>query len=260
MGCGRHGAPATEKRWAASPVCDIMRRLFLPATDAMTPAEYALLSQPKLSHPARTLYWLLLRPACLRQADFQVNYPELGRALAVEDPSVPGGFAYQVTARQLTELFDELIQAGLVTLPPDWQGEHYHLCPIQLPLLPGENALPLPQAAFAMHADWRPDAQFTNLARLCGLLDSQYAEEELGEFIAYWLGRPEQFANQHQWQLKFIKALKARRYPRRPAGEAQRDTQGYQRVTVDERQGPSTRALEMMAQAKQLQDKGTPDE
>ena len=155
----------------------------------MTPAEHTLLSQPKLSHPARTLYWLLLRPACLRQADFQVNYPELGRALAVEDPTMPGGFAYQVNARQLTELFDELIQAGLVALPPTWQAEHYHLCPISLPLLPSSSTLPLPQAAFAMHADWRPDGQFTNLARLCGLLDSQYTEDELGEFIAYWLGR-----------------------------------------------------------------------
>lgn len=260
MGCGRQATSRTEKRWAASPVCDIMRRLSLPATDAMTPAEHALLSQPRLSHPARTLYWLLLRPACLRQTDYQVSYPELGRALAVEDTAAPGGFAYQVTARQLTELFDELIQAGLVALPPTWQAEHYHLCPIQLPLLPRASALPLPQAAFAMHADWHPDTQFTNLARLCGLLDSQYGEEELGEFIAYWLGRPEQFANQHQWQLKFIKALKARRYPRRPPHEGQREIQGYQQVTVDERQGPSTRALEMMAQARQLQDKGTPDE
>jgi len=226
----------------------------------MTPAEHALLSQPKLSHPARTLYWLLLRPACLRQADYQVNYPELGRALAVEDPKAPGGFAYQVTARQLTELFDELIRAGLVALPPTWPAEHYHLCPITLPLLPGSGSLPLPQAAFAMHADWRPDGRFTNLARLCGLLDSQYTEEELGEFIAYWLGRPEQFANQHQWQLKLIKALKARRYPKRATQEGLPQTLGYQKVPEPAPQGPSARALEMMAQARQLQDKGTPDE
>ncbi|MFB0953249.1 MAG: DnaT-like ssDNA-binding domain-containing protein, partial [Aeromonadaceae bacterium] len=112
----------------------------------------------------------------------------------------------------------------------------------------------------AMHAQWRPGDGFHDLARLCGLLESHYAEEELGEFIAYWLGRPETFASEHQWMLKFIKALKARRYTRTPTTPMVGT--GYQQVTAQPDSSPSPRALEMIAEARRLsaQQQGDEDE
>ena len=217
----------------------------------MTPTEYIQLSNPRLSHPARTLYYLHLRRQAGSGAPVILSYPELGRALAVEDPHQPGGFAYQVNASQLTRLLDELLNIGLLEVVHRPQPEHYHGAELRLPALnPSVMTAPLPQQAHAMHVQWRPDDSFHDLARLCGLLESHYAEEELGEFIAYWLGRPEVFANEHQWMLKFIKALKARRYTRTPAMPMVGT--GYQQVTEVPEQGPSPRALEMIAQARRL--------
>jgi len=215
----------------------------------MTPAEYLHLNQPRLSHPARSLYCLHLRRQALQGGPVRLAYPELGRALAVEDPSLPGGFSYQVNARQLTALIDELLQAGLLQLVGPPQSEHYHQAEVRLPLLQPMSGSPLPKQAFGMEVTWRPDEQFPALATLCGLLDCHYGEEELGEFIAYWLGRPDTYATQHQWMLKFIKTLKARRYVRRTAVEPK----GYQQVAVTPPQsGPSPRALEMIAEAERL--------
>lgn len=221
----------------------------------MTPAEYSQLNLPTLSHPARSLYYLHLR----RQADAQgyvvINYPVLGRALAVEDPRQIGGFSYQVNASQLTALLQELLHAGLLRDPLAAAPVNYHGCQLLLPLLPHVSAaLPLAASAVPMQADWRPGSQFGDLAKLCGLADSQYAEDELGEFIAYWLGRPEVYATDHQWMLKFIKKLKVRRYLRHEPEQTARV--GFQSVTLaasPEQAGqPSERALQMIDEARRL--------
>ncbi|MGL4250208.1 MAG: DnaT-like ssDNA-binding domain-containing protein [Aeromonas sp.] len=215
----------------------------------MTPAEYNALAHPGLSHPARTLYTLQLRRQVLENQRAWLNYPELGRALAVVDQGDPCGFSFQVNARQLTELFDELIEAGLLLVEALPESEHYHHCPFQLPLLTPKVRSPLPERPFQMHLRWRPDEELPALARLCGMIDASYSEEELGEFIAYWLGRPEVFDSQHQWMLKFIRALKTRRYTRRK----QMETQGYQQVaSTPIYTGPSKRALEMREEVKRL--------
>ena len=177
----------------------------------MTPAEYSALAHPRLSHPARSLYTLQLRRLVLENRLARLNYPELGRALAVVDPGNSGGFSYQVNARQLTELLDELMEAELLQVEAQADSEHYHQCPFQLPLLSQRVRSPLPARPFQMHLQWRPDEELPALARLCGVIDASYSEEDLGEFIAYWLGRPEVFDSQHQWMLKFIRALRDER-------------------------------------------------
>ncbi|WP_281706491.1 DnaT-like ssDNA-binding domain-containing protein [Aeromonas taiwanensis] len=215
----------------------------------MTPAEYSALAHPRLSHPARSLYTLQLRRLVLEHRQPRLNYPELGRALAVVDPTTPGGFSYQVNARQLTELLDELMEAELLQVEVQADSEHYHQCPFQLPLLTQRIRSPLPERPFQMHLQWRPDEELPALARLCGVIDASYSEEDLGEFIAYWLGRPEVFDSQHQWMLKFIRALKSRRYARRQPTAVT----GYQQVTpAPVEAGPSRRAQEMIDEAKRL--------
>lgn len=111
----------------------------------MTPAEYSALAHPRLSHPARSLYTLQLRRLVLENKLARLNYPELGRSLAVVDPSDPSGFCFQVNARQLTELFDELMEAGLLQVEAQADSEHYHQCPFQLPLLTQKVRSPLPE-------------------------------------------------------------------------------------------------------------------
>lgn len=215
----------------------------------MTPAEYNALANPRLSHPARTLYVLLLRRMVLEHQAPSLSYPELGRALAVADPHDTSGFAFQVNARQLTTLLEQLVSAQLLKIEHDSRSEHYHQCTFQLPLLQLQSRSPLPERPFQMHLHWRPDEGLPALAKLCGVLDASYSEEELGEFIAYWLGRPEVFDSQHQWMLKFIRALKGRRYVRKPA----RQELAYQQVTpTPTPTGPSQRAQQMIAEAKRL--------
>ncbi len=224
--------------------------------NTMTPAEYSALAHPRLSHPARSLYTLQLRRLVLENQLARINYPELGRSLAVVDPGDPSGFCYQVNARQLTELLDELMEAELLQVEALPESEHYHQCPFKLPLLSQRVRSPLPERPFQMHLQWRPDEELPALARLCGVIDASYNEEDLGEFIAYWLGRPEVFDSQHQWMLRFIRALKSRRYARRqPMVVA-----GYQQVTpAPAESGPSKRAQEMIEEAKRLAQTQEPD-
>lgn len=217
--------------------------------NTMTPAEYSALAHPRLSHPARSLYTLQLRRLVLENRQARLNYPELGRSLAVVDPGDPSGFCYQVNARQLTELLDELMEAELLQVEAQPESEHYHQCPFQLPLLSQRVRSPLPERPFQMHLQWRPDEELPALARLCGVIDASYNEEDLGEFIAYWLGRPEVFDSQHQWMLRFIRTLKSRRYARRQPTVVT----GYQQVTpAPTESGPSKRAQEMIEEAKRL--------
>ena len=116
----------------------------------MTPTEYIQLRNPRLSHPARTLYYLHLRRQAGSGAPVILSYPELGRALAVEDPQQPGGFAYQVNASQLTRLLDELLNIGLLEVVHRPQPEHYHGAELRLPALtPSVMMTPLPQQAHA---------------------------------------------------------------------------------------------------------------
>jgi hypothetical protein len=98
-----------------------------------------------------------------------------------------------------------------------------------------------------MHLQWRPDEELPALARLCGVIDASYSEEDLREFIAYWLGRPEVFDSQHQWMLKFIRALKTA-LPRRPATVVT----GYQQVAPAPVELARAAGRKMIDEAKRL--------
>lgn len=213
----------------------------------MTPAEYQALTSPKLSHPARSLYQLYLRHLARGDHTQPLDYPLLGKALAVQGA---GEYRYRVTPMALTGLVDELLEAGLLSVVQNPHPQHYHGAVFSLPLKRLDGLAPLPSRQFAMHPEWRPDEQFAGLARLCGLLDSQFDESELGEFIAYWLGRPEVFENQHQWMLKLVRKLKNQRSIKRTP--APQDKGGYQQLPPKTDSGPSKRAREMMAEARRL--------
>jgi hypothetical protein len=225
----------------------------------MNPAEYTQLCSPRLSHAARTLYYLYLRRQADQDGCVLISYPELGRAIAVEDPLVPGGFRFQVTASGLTELFNELISAGLLELQTSAQRTgHYHHSRMNLPLIGSkQTALPVPSGASPMTLDWRPDREFETLSKLCGLRSAIYDEDELGEFIAYWLGYPEKYATAHQWMLKFIRTLKARRYNKNVQDQMMNKNLPTQAQSDEMKmqQGPSPRAKELIEQAAKFNSK-----
>ena len=76
---------------------------------------------------------------------------------------------------------------------------------------------------------WRPDeALFKQICQLVGVIESYFDADELGEFIAYWLGRPEVQNTPYQWTQKFVLHLKQRRM-RKPL-QADKSKVGHQWV------------------------------
>jgi hypothetical protein len=60
-----------------------------------------------------------------------------------------------------------------------------------------------------MHVGWLPNEKLiSDLAKLVGIIDYEYTTNELGDFIAYWLGRPESQFSEYQWTQKFVFNLK----------------------------------------------------
>ncbi|NVK56967.1 MAG: flavodoxin [Alteromonadaceae bacterium] len=164
-----------------------------------------------LSNAARVLYCVAFRPhantdTLLTQP---LQYKEL-LALVNGDNSQP----IFTRGRQINSLIEELALAGLVTVPKTLNldaslaGEQ-----LLLPLIKNnQHALPLHQQHYAMHRDWQPDkAVFEDIATLIGLIDKSYDEHNVGEFVAYWLGRPESVLSSYQWTQKFTYSIKNRR-------------------------------------------------
>jgi DNA replication protein DnaT len=81
-----------------------------------------------------------------------------------------------------------------------------------------------------MNVSWRPDADlFEQLCQLVGVIDKGYSADELGEYIAYWLGYPEKQFTDYQWTQKFVLNIKQRRQ-RLPVNKEQTKV-GHQWIT-----------------------------
>lgn len=215
----------------------------------MTPSEYQALSNPQLTHPARSLYTLHLRRIASTTYPVLICYKTLIPALLTYD--------YTLTAKQLTQLLEALQVCGLIQLAePQVSEGHYHQAAFYLPLSEfasmNDKPLPIPHQAFAMHLNWCPSQQFSTLCRLCGHASSEFSSQDLGEFIAYWLGRPDVMHNQHHWMLKFIKHLKNKQIHgvalcTHPSQRYNDQMSSSSRSVTENKASP--RALEMMEQA-----------
>lgn len=63
-----------------------------------------------------------------------------------------------------------------------------------------------------MDFEWQPDIDsFMQLAQLIGLIDKTLDEADVGEFVAYWCGRPETMKTPYQWHLTFTQNMKRKR-------------------------------------------------
>ena len=210
----------------------------------MTPNEYQILLSPRLSHAARSLYTCIytarhrhitLCVSCIQNAHLWFLW-----------------MAY-LQMRQRSTAVSKSYFSRLVNCAHMHQQEHYHEQQVTLPhsdfKQTAQSNLPYRQMLCVQIG---ANAQFTQLCRLCSFDARRFLGRGTGEFIAYWLGRPEIMQSQHHWMLKFIKVLKNKRL----AKPVQRPvTVGYQSFHQHMPGHPpkstiSPRAREMMEQAK----------
>lgn len=177
-----------------------------------TEAEYHALTS-SLSNDCRVLYCLGLRPTANSTTGITepVNYKFLITLLngnhQTEEKYTRG--------QQINSILTELEQQGLIalqgniTLSESLSGQR-----LLLPLFcQNQNDYThLHRQHTAIHGRWRPDpALFTDMADLLGLIDRDFNDEDIGEFVAYWLGRPDAVYSHFQWTQKFAYAMKRKR-------------------------------------------------
>ncbi len=176
-----------------------------------TQAELAALQSP-LSNDCRVLYVLGLRLGANKAttSSSPIDYKQLLDLLNGDNKESP----YQ-RGRQINSLIRQLEQIGLVALPYDMDLDHtINGKTLLLPLLsePQSDFDQLHTRHSAMSTNWLPNkALFEEMATLLGIIDKTYDDNEVGEFKAYWLGRPSSVFSEFQWTQKFANNIKRKR-------------------------------------------------
>ncbi len=195
-----------------------------------TQAEYHALCAP-LSNAARVLYSLGLRPTAnlVTTASEPLNYKFILKLLNGDEPD-PASYT---RGRQINALLRQLEQAGLVALPQALSFEQsLNGKALLLPLCAQaqDDFAHLHRQHQPMKADWQPDkALFQQMSNLLGLIDKEFDDNDVGEFIAYWLGRPAAVFSHFQWTQKFTYAMRQKRLA---SGTPLKQQVGSQQVPV----------------------------
>jgi DNA replication protein DnaT len=184
--------------------------------------------QTPLSNLARVLYCLYLRPQLTANSEKVIINNKAILALINNKKSVI------TMGRQISTLLKELHQQGLIEVQDDTDfSKSLHMQTVSLPLssLPQSLENPLFHSQHkSMRLDWRPvESIFEDLCKLVGVIEKTYSADELGEYIAYWLGRIDTQCTEYQWTQKLVIHLKQRRQ-RLPLAE-QKSKAGHQYVT-----------------------------
>lgn len=105
-------------------------------------------------------------------------------------------------------MIQELIDVGLVNINAKTDlSRSIQDQRVALPLMVlKDDAYQILHGAIApMHGQWLPDETlYQELSSLVGLIDKSYTLEDVGEFVAYWLGRPQNRFTLFQWTQKFV--------------------------------------------------------
>tara|TARA_R110000868_G_scaffold37061_10_gene131138 strand:+ start:1477 stop:2133 length:657 start_codon:yes stop_codon:yes gene_type:complete len=169
-------------------------------------AEQTALAQP-LSNDARILYIIGIKPTANEStgSTTPLNYKSLLLILNAKEEKFTLG-------RQVNSLIKELLSVGLVTFQNEVELNHsFNGKTLVLPLttMKVDEYSKLHLTWHRMHLDWQPNQKLiSDLAKLVGIIDYEYTTSELGDFIAYWLGRPESQFSEYQWTQKFVFNLK----------------------------------------------------
>lgn len=171
--------------------------------------ELTALQQP-LSNDARVLYCLGLRPTVDPQSGrtSPLNYKSLLQLLNASEYKFTRG-------RQLNALLKELADEGLIHLEQaDDLKRNLNGKALLLTMVPmtTDDYSVLHGQWRPMSLSWQPDNKlYSDLAKLMGIIDQEYQQHELGDFIAYWSGRPQTQYSQFQWTQKFVFSIKQKR-------------------------------------------------
>ena len=171
--------------------------------------EHTALLQP-LSNDARTLYILGIKPTANQSTGITspLNYKSLLSVLNAKDEKFTLG-------RQVNSLIKELLKVGLVNFQNEVELNHSFngkILVLPLTTMKVDEYSKLHLNWHSMHLNWLPNDKLVgDLAKLVGIIDYEYTESELGDFIAYWLGRPESQFSEYQWTQKFVFNLKKMR-------------------------------------------------
>ena len=181
----------------------------------LTEDELRLLGAPGLSHEARSLYLLFIRPFALN-GKAMLDLRDLQAHMSVSDSRSPGGYSYRPDDGTLQELLFELTGHGLVTRAHDKDGLFEDGETVFLPAadcsLTAEGRKP-DLRLFPISENWRPSDRFPATAVKMGLDGSDWSERELADFIASaWADGRVQSAS--RWDVAFARFLRSRRYPR----------------------------------------------
>ncbi|MBL4630229.1 MAG: flavodoxin [Paraglaciecola sp.] len=160
-----------------------------------------------LSNDARILYILGIKPSVDQSSGTTspLNYKSLLSIINAKEEKFTLG-------RQVNSLIKELLSVGLVNFRDEVELNHsFNGKTLVLPLttMKVDEYSKLHLNWHTMHIDWQPDQKLiADLAKLVGIIDYDYTTNELGDFIAYWLGRPESQFSEYQWSQKFVFNLK----------------------------------------------------
>lgn len=160
-----------------------------------------------ISNDARTIYLLGLKASVDEKSGhtLPLNYKALLSLLNAKEEKFNLG-------RQVNSLIKELLNVGLVIFKEEVELNHsFNGKTLILPLttMKIDDYSKLHLTWHEMKLDWVPNQKLANdLAKLVGIIDYEYNSSELGDFIAYWLGRPELRFTEYQWTQKFVFNLK----------------------------------------------------
>lgn len=163
-----------------------------------------------LSNDARTLYLLGLKPTVDEKTGYTaaLNYKYLLSILNSKEEKFNLG-------RQVNSLIKELLNVGLINFKDEVELNHSYngkVLILSLSIMKADEYSKLHLNWHKMNLGWAPNQKLANdLSKLVGIIDYEYTDIELGDFIAYWLGRPESQFTEYQWTQKFIFNLKKMR-------------------------------------------------
>lgn len=164
----------------------------------MNATENAHLTQPNLSHEARSLYLLYLRPRIERGIAF-FGTAEVASYLENRSESFP----VRADPALALAVLNELERAGFIartepSLPFDGQRLRFPLFDSTLDQVP--------ERPFPMSAQWRPGPSFAQACLMCGLPSRDFSDHELRAFTSYWASKPEKRV-QIAWERAFAQRL-----------------------------------------------------
>jgi hypothetical protein len=161
-----------------------------------------------ISNDARALYCLGLRPSSnpITGLSQPLDYKALLNLLNSKEQTFTRG-------RQINSLLKELIAAKLVHLQEEDDIQRS---------LNGKSLLLTQRVEIekiqnkdekqALYKNWIPnDDTLDDIFALIGVIDKHYAQDELGDFIAYWLGQKQTKHTEYQWTQKFAQHIKRKR-------------------------------------------------